>query len=118
MYLWMGKSPAGPSVKFTMENIHTTRELKMIGNCLKYSRPILSFDKAFDEEPQLKVMKELFIDTFNAPKNHPKTKPFVDHVFNFCYVNGRIWFRNYQVPNFPKLTFLGFQRRNSQQQGH
>ena len=93
----MGKSPKGPSIKFTMENIHTTRELKMIGNCLKYSRPILSFDNTFDTEPQLKVIKELMIDTFNAPWNHPKTKPFVDHVFNFTWANDRIWFRNYQI---------------------
>jgi len=97
LYLWMGKSPKGPSAKFTVENTHTTRELKMIGNCLRYSRPLLSFDKAFDTEPQLKVMKEIFIDTFNAPRNHPKTKPFVDHVFNFTWANDRIWFRNYQI---------------------
>ena len=95
LYLWMGKAPNGPSVKFAVENIHTTRELKMIGNCLKYSRPMLSFDKAFDTEPQLKVLKELFIDTFGAPKNHPKTKPFVDHTFNFTWADNRVWFRNF-----------------------
>lgn len=97
LYLWMGKSPNGPSVKFKVENIHTSRELKMIGNCQKYSRPMQSFDNSFDEEPQLKLLKEILVDAFNAPKNHPKTKPFVDHVFNFCWVDGRIWFRNYQV---------------------
>lgn len=97
LYLWMGKAPNGPSVKFAVENIHTTRELKMIGNCLKYSRPMLSFDKAFDTEPQLKVLKELFIDTFGAPKNHPKTKPFVDHTFNFTWADNRVWFRNFQI---------------------
>ena len=97
LYLWMGKFPNGPSCKFVVENVHTTRELKMIGNCLKYSRPILSFDAAFDKEPQLKVLKELFIDTFGAPKNHPKTKPFVDHTFNFTWSDNKVWFRNYQI---------------------
>lgn len=36
---------------------------------------------------------------FNTPKNHPKSKPFIDHVLSFSYFDGRIWFRNYQVVN-------------------
>jgi len=57
VYLWMGKAPNGPSVKFHVENstsnfcqkklillVHTTDELKMTGNCIKGSRPLLSFD--------------------------------------------------------------------------
>jgi len=47
----MGKFPSGPSVKFHVENVHTTEELKMTGNCLKGSRPLLSFDKGFDLKP-------------------------------------------------------------------
>lgn len=97
MYLWMGKSPKGPSVKFKVENVHTSRELKMIGNCLKWSRPLLSFDKCFEEETHLKVLKEIFTDTFNAPKNHPKSKPFIDHAINLVWANDRVWFRNYQI---------------------
>ena len=95
-YLWMGKYPEGPSCKFVVENTHTTQELKLVGNCLKTSRPILSFDNAFNKEPQLQVLKELFIDTFGAPKNHPKTKAIVDHTFNFTWNDNRVWFRNYQ----------------------
>ena len=38
----------GPSAKFRIENIHTTDELKMSGNCLKGSRAVLSFDGSFD----------------------------------------------------------------------
>lgn len=48
-YLWISKSPEGPSFKFAVENIHTSDELKLTGNSLKYSRPLLSFDKSFDE---------------------------------------------------------------------
>ena len=36
---------------------------------------------------------------FNTPKNHPKSKPFIDHVISFSYYDGRIWFRNYQIVN-------------------
>ena len=41
--------------------MHTKGELKMTGNCLKASRPLLSFDKTFDSDPHLVLIKELFI---------------------------------------------------------
>ena len=44
LFLWAAKSPNGPSLKFQVTEIHTTKELKLTGNCLKYSRPLLSFD--------------------------------------------------------------------------
>lgn len=53
LYLWLCKSPAGPSIKFHVRDIHTTNELKLQGNCLKFSRPLLSFDSAFDGEAHL-----------------------------------------------------------------
>jgi ribosome biogenesis protein BRX1 len=34
-------------------------ELKMTGNCLKGSRPIVVFDKTFDETPHWRLIKEL-----------------------------------------------------------
>lgn len=60
LFLWLAKSPVGPSIKFQVKDIHTTQELKLTGNCLKYSRPLLSFDAAFDSEPHLKLAKEMF----------------------------------------------------------
>lgn len=124
--------------------VHTMSELKMMGNCLKGSRPILSFDKAFDASPELAVLKELFthvcrrlsvmcrsictcvcvsacllcvlrfqlqgqcralihahlvyyIQLFGTPLGHPRSKPFVDHIISFYVVDGKIWFRHYQV---------------------
>ena len=61
LYMWLSKSPAGPSFKFAVSNIHSMQEQKMTGNCLKYSRPFLSFDGAFDDEkrPFLGLMKEM-----------------------------------------------------------
>ncbi|XP_029025530.1 ribosome biogenesis protein BRX1 homolog [Betta splendens] len=97
LYMWISNSPHGPSAKFLVENIHTLAELKMTGNCLKGSRPLLSFDPKFDKEPQYALLKELFIQTFATPHYHPKSQPFVDHVFTFTIVDNRIWFRNYQI---------------------
>ena len=93
--MWLNKSPSGPSIKFAVSNITTTDELKLTGNCLKYSRPLLSFDGAFDSEPHLKLIKEMLVHVFNTPKNHPKSKPFIDHVISFNYFSGKVFFRVY-----------------------
>mmetsp|Transcript_30746 Transcript_30746/g.61090 ORF Transcript_30746/g.61090 Transcript_30746/m.61090 type:complete len:437 (+) Transcript_30746:37-1347(+) len=87
----------GPSVKFHITNIHTMDELKLTGNCMKGSRPILSFDKSFDEREELQLIKNLFVDVFGTPRGHPKSKPFVDRVMGFYYGDGKIWVRNYQI---------------------
>ncbi|CAD5124131.1 DgyrCDS12432 [Dimorphilus gyrociliatus] len=97
LYLWMSNCPSGPSVRFDVQNIHTLLELKLTGNCLKHSRPLLCFNEAFDEAPHWSLLKELLIQIFSTPRNHPKSQPFVDHVFSFTVADNRIWFRNYQA---------------------
>ncbi|GAM90861.1 hypothetical protein ANO11243_089070 [Dothideomycetidae sp. 11243] len=97
LYLWMSKAPNGPTVKMHLQNLHTTEELHFTGNCLKGSRPILSFDATFDSQPHLKVMKELFTHIFGVPPGARKSKPFVDHVMNFTIAGGKIWVRCYQI---------------------
>jgi len=72
-------------------------ELHFTGNCLKGSRPILSFDAAFDQDPYLQVIRELFLHTFGVPQGARKSKPFIDHVLGFTYLDGKIWVRNYQI---------------------
>lgn len=72
-------------------------ELHFTGNCLKGSRPILSFDAAFDKHPHLKVIRELFLHTFGVPQGARKSKPFIDRVMTFSVADGKIWVRNYQV---------------------
>lgn len=47
--------------KCFMLAVFTMGELKLTGNCLKGSRPLLSFDDHFDAEPQYALLKELFI---------------------------------------------------------
>jgi ribosome biogenesis protein BRX1 len=80
----------GPSVRFLVTNIHTMDELRLTGNCLKGSRPVLSFDKSFTEIDHLKLIKELFIDVFGVPRGHPKSKPFVDRVMSFYFADNRV----------------------------
>uniref|UniRef100_A0A8C6XYS8 Ribosome biogenesis protein BRX1 homolog n=1 Tax=Naja naja TaxID=35670 RepID=A0A8C6XYS8_NAJNA len=82
---------------FLVQNIHTLAELKMTGNCLRGSRPVLSFDPVFDQKPHYALLKELFIQIFSTPQYHPRSQPFVDHVFTFSITDERIWFRNYQI---------------------
>nr|AFK42952.1 unknown [Lotus japonicus] len=97
LYMWLSKTPNGPSVKFLVQNIHTMAEVKLTGNCLKGSRPLLCFDAIFDTTPVYQLFKTLLQQLFGAPKGHPKVKPFIDHVFSFFIVDNRVWFRNYQV---------------------
>jgi ribosome biogenesis protein BRX1 len=97
LYLWMVKSPGGPSVKFLVNAVHTMEELKLTGNHLKGSRPLLTFSTNFDEQPHWMLVKEMITQIFATPKDHRKAKPFHDHVFAFSIVDGHVWFRNYQI---------------------
>ncbi|KAG9659050.1 Brix-domain-containing protein, partial [Aureobasidium melanogenum] len=97
LYIWMSKPPNGPTVKFHLQNLHTMEELHFTGNCLKGSRPILSFDSTFESAPHLKLIKELLTQTFGVPKGARKTKPFVDHVMAFTVADGKVWTRVYQI---------------------
>ena len=53
--------------------------------------------QAFDEQPHLHLLKEMFVQAFATPKRHPRSKPFLDHVLAFSVADGRIWIRNYQA---------------------
>ncbi|XP_061472068.1 ribosome biogenesis protein BRX1 homolog [Rhineura floridana] len=107
LYVWLSNVPHGPSAKFLVQNIHTLAELKMTGNCLRGSRPLLSFDQTFDQEPHYALLKELLIQIFSTPHYHPKSQPFVDHVFTFSITDKRIWFRNYQIVDDGALVEIG-----------
>lgn len=72
-------------------------ELHFSGNCLKGSRPILSFDARFQTQPHLLVLREMLIHVFGVPKGARKTKPFIDHVMSFTLADGKVWVRCYQI---------------------
>ena len=97
LYVWISKPPNGPTVKFHLHNLHTMSELHFPGNCLKGSRPVLSFDARFDTQPHLKLVRELLTHVFAVPKGARKTKPFVDHVMSFTYTDNKVWIRCYQI---------------------
>jgi len=87
-------------------------ELNFTGNCLKGSRPILSFDAAFDKQAHTRVIKELLTHTFGVPQTSRKTKPFVDHVMGFTLAGGKIWIRCYQITE----TEAGKQQKTAEQE--
>ena len=58
--MWAAKTPNGPSVKLHVQNVHTMDELKLTGNCLKGSRGLLSFDRAFEDSEWGRLTKEVF----------------------------------------------------------
>ncbi|KAK4314937.1 hypothetical protein Pmani_013806 [Petrolisthes manimaculis] len=106
-YLWLSSIQQGPSVKFQVLNVHTMKELKMSGNCLKGSRPLLSFDDSFSA-PHWALIKELLIQTLGTPNHHPKSQPFHDHVFTFTLLDEKIWFRNFEILDMNgKLAEIG-----------
>jgi ribosome biogenesis protein BRX1 len=93
----MVKSPGGPSVKFLVNAVHTMEELKLTGNHLKGSRPLLTFSSNFENDAHWKLLKEMLTQIFGIPEGHRKSKPYHDHVFVFSIVDDHIWFRNYQI---------------------
>ncbi|KAL1862885.1 hypothetical protein VTK73DRAFT_6586 [Phialemonium thermophilum] len=104
LYMWVSSVPNGPTVKMHLHNLHTMEELHFTGNCLKGSRPILSFDSSFETEPYLKLIKQMFLRVFGVPPGARKSKPFIDHVMGFSFADGKIWVRNYQISEVEKTT--------------
>ncbi|QLG71958.1 hypothetical protein HG535_0C03100 [Zygotorulaspora mrakii] len=97
LYMWLSKPPNGPTIKFYLQNLHTMDELNFTGNCLKGSRPVLSFDRRFETSPHYQLIKELLVHNFGVPPMARKSKPFIDHVMSFSIVDDKIWVRTYEV---------------------
>lgn len=81
-------------------------ELKLTGNAMLGSRPLLNFDENFETSPHFQLMKCMLTDVFNTPNGHPKSKPFVDRVMSFYVVNNNIWVRNYQITDGAEISGL------------
>ena len=78
LYMWAAKTPNGPSIKLHVQNVHTMDELKMTGNCLKGSRGLLSFDKAFDESEWGRLTKEVFTHV-SLSDRETDSSIYIDH---------------------------------------
>lgn len=97
LYMWLTNVNEGPSLKCLVESVFTMGELKLTGNSLKGSRPLLSFDDKFSQEPHYRLIQEILTQIFGTPKDLPRSQPFIDHVISFSILDNRIWFRNYQI---------------------
>ena len=97
LYMYIGKTPDGPSAKFHVVNVHTMDELKLTGNCMLGSRPLLNFDAAFNNTPHFRLIKNLLSDAFGTPLGHPKSKPFVDRIMSFFIVKNNICKSSYDT---------------------
>ncbi|RLN94717.1 hypothetical protein BBJ28_00006178 [Nothophytophthora sp. Chile5] len=99
LYMWVSRVGTGPSAKFLVQNGESSSSSdSFCSRCLATSsRPLLSFDKSFDEAPHLQIVKKLFTQVWGTPKAHPKSKPFIDRVMSFYYADGKVWCRNYQI---------------------
>lgn len=90
LYMYLGKTPHGPTAKFHVVNVHTMDELKLTGNCMQGSRPLLNFDLKFESSAHWQLMKGLLTDAFGTPRGHPKSKPFLDHIMSFFIIKNNI----------------------------
>jgi ribosome biogenesis protein BRX1 len=102
LYLWLARAPNGPTVKFSVTNMHTMAELGFGGNCLKGGRGIVVFDKSFDDEipgqEHRSLLREMFRGVFCVPpKGVRGMKPFVDRVIGVYGLDGKIWIRVYEI---------------------
>lgn len=114
LYLHIASVPHGPTVRFEVNNITGMEDYRFEGNCVKGSRPILSFDTEFEMNPHLDLTRELLKQAFSTPNLHPKSKPFIDRIMSFSSSQGEIMVRNYEVKEEksgketePVLTELG-----------
>jgi ribosome biogenesis protein BRX1 len=55
--MWIGRYPEGPSVKFQLDGIVHTRDIKFQGNSVRGARHILSFDASMDADSKMRVAK-------------------------------------------------------------
>ena len=94
--LYIGKNK-GPTVKFQLCDFRTAEDQNFVGNCLRHSRPLLSFGSVFAKNSPHILLRNILVDIFNIPKNHPKAQPFFDKVFSFELVDNSIEFRVFQL---------------------
>ncbi|KAF3479824.1 ribosome biogenesis protein BRX1 [Arthroderma uncinatum] len=107
LYLWLSRPPNGPTIKFSVTNLHTMGELGtgFAGNCLKGGRGIVVFDPSFDDNVVLQkgnewrgLVREMLRSVFSVPKRGVRgMKPFIDRVIGIFAVDGKIWIRVYEI---------------------
>ena len=102
LYLWLANAPNGPTIKFSVSNVHTMAELAFGGNSLKGGRGVVVFDKSFDEHmegsEQKTLIREMLKGVFCVPsKGIRGMKPFVDRIIGVYGLDDKIWLRVYEI---------------------
>ena len=103
LYLWLARAPNGPTIKFSVSNVHTMGELGFGGNCLKGGRGVVVFDRSFEDgfekAGEFKpLVREMLAGVFCVPaKGVRGLKPFIDRVIGVFGLDGKIWIRVYEI---------------------
>lgn len=104
LYLWLSGAPNGPTVKFSVTNLHTMAELGFEGNCLKGGRGTVVFDQGFDAglgkvgEEYRGLIREMLKGVFCVPERGVRgMKPFIDRIIGVYALDGKIWIRVYEI---------------------
>ena len=108
-FLWISKSPEGPSMCLFIEESKSIEQLSSVGNCMKGSRPLLIFDPLFESTDIFSMTKDLFLRLFSVPFQDPHSKPFVDRTMTFNIINNKIIIHNFQIQweDTPTLVEIG-----------
>ena len=96
-YFWIATCPSGPSINFYVRDAQSIENLRLIGNSLKGSRPILQFDPRFNDGGVMEIAKWSLQRLFSVPFEDPHSKPFVDRTMSFIIEEGFIIMRHYQI---------------------
>lgn len=97
-YFWIAACPSGPSINFYIHDAQSIENLRLIGNVMKGSRPILQFDPKFDDGGIFELAKLSLQRLFSVPYQDPHSKPFVDRTMMFTIDDkGLIIIRHYQI---------------------
>lgn len=96
-YFWIATMPNGPSINFFVSDAQSIENLRLIGNSLKGSRPILQFDPRFNDGGILEIAKWSLQRLFSVPFEDPHSKPFVDRTMSFIVESDSIVIRHYQI---------------------
>ncbi|CAK91045.1 unnamed protein product (macronuclear) [Paramecium tetraurelia] len=99
LILVFGSYPSGPTVKFSVLNITTIKDLQLAGNFSKKGRVLLQFDQRFNNITKYKLLKEIITLLFNVSQAR-FTDNYIDRIFTFTTegeAQNRIWFRQFEI---------------------
>ena len=106
LYFFLRNLEGGSIFQFVINNLYSLKHSIFIGNAMKWSKPILTFDKNFLKIPHLRLLRPVLSRLVKLKVNHPNSEPYFDHMISFFYFNSKIWFRNYQINFFDKKKNL------------